>query len=198
MTAAPTVFIVDDDKAMCSSLQWLVESIRLPTESYPGAREYLSSFDDARPGCLLLDIRMPGMSGLDLQAELVRRGALIPVIIVTGHGDVPVAVRAMKAGAFDFIEKPFRDGNLLGVVQKALAADAKRRRAHTKREARAQRLASLTLREQEVVQFVVAGESSRQIAARLGLSEKTIEYHRGQIMKRLNTGSVAELVRVVL
>lgn len=198
METDPTVFVVDDDPAMRQSLRWLIESVNLAVETFPAAPEFLSGYDPNRPGCLVLDVRMPGMSGLDLQEELNRRRIDIPIIILTGYAEVPTAVRALKGGALDFIEKPFSDQLLLDRIQQAIASDRQVRERNLARAALAARVAHLTPREREVMQLVVAGSSNREIAAELGLSVKTVEVHRARVMEKMKVDSLAELVRLVL
>lgn len=197
-TPPPTVFVVDDDPAMRHSLAWLLESVALRVEVYGSAEAFLAAVDPSRLGCLVVDVRMPGMSGLELQDTLVRRGCPLPVIVITGHGDVPMAVRALRAGAVDFIEKPFNDQQLLDRVQEAmhrsrvLAADAARRRVA------ATRLARLTPRERQVADLVSAGKPNKIIAHVMNLSPKTVEVHRHNVMDKLEVASVADLIRLLL
>lgn len=198
MTIQPTVFVVDDDQAIRSSLEWLIESIGLQVETYATADEFMNSYYPGRSGCLLLDVRMPGMSGLELQEHLAQKQIRIPVIIITGHGDVPMAVRAMKSGAVDFIEKPFNDELLLESIRKALAVDEKQRQVQSQRARIAARLAHLTPREHEVMIMVTEGRSNKEIALDLGVSAKTVEAHRARVMEKMEAGSLAELVRMVL
>jgi len=194
----PIVFVVDDDRAMRDSLRWLLESIGLSVRTYATATEFLDDHDPAQPGCLVLDVRMPGMSGLDLQTELVQRGAELPTIVVTGHAEVAMAVRAVKAGAIDFIEKPFSDQLLLDRVRQALEIDRQSREIRTRREEARRRLASLSAREREVLGLVAAGKANKEIAAALGLSPKTVEVHRAHVMAKMAVDSLAELIRVAL
>lgn len=196
MMQEPTVFVVDDDDGLRRSLDWLFRSTKIPVETYPSAGDFLAAFDPSRPGCLLLDVKMPGMSGLELQRRLQEAGHQLPIIIITGHGDVPSAVQACKNGAFDFIEKPFSDQQLLSRVRQALEQDrAKREEDDGQREFR-QRFAHLTPREREVLAYVVAGCSSREVAGTLGLVVYTVENHRASIMRKLEVRSVADLVRL--
>jgi len=195
---AATVFIVDDDEAVRSSLRLLIRSVGLQAQAFAAAREFLDSYDARHPGCLVLDVRMPGMSGLELQQELNQRGATIPVVFITGHGDVPMAVEAMQQGAFDFLQKPFRDQDLLDRVQKAMARDAESRASMAARGEIVARLASLTPRETEVLRLVTRGKANKVVGAELGVSQRTVEIHRAHVMEKMRAGSLAELVRMVL
>ena len=194
----PIVFVVDDDRAMRDSLRWLLESIGLSVRTYPTAADFLSDHDPAQPGCLVLDVRMPGMSGLDLQTELANRGSELPTIVVTGHAEVAMAVRAVKAGALDFIEKPFSDQLLLDRVRQALEIDRQSREVRVRREDARRRLASLSAREREVLSLVAAGKANKEVAAALGLSPKTVEVHRAHVMSKMAVDSLAELIRVAI
>ena len=196
MVAEPTVFVVDDDPAMRESLVWLIESVGIAVETYGSARDFLRTYEVSRPGCLVLDVRMPGLSGLDLQDQLAARKVSLPVIIVTGYADVPMAVRALKAGAVDFIEKPFSDQQLLDRIQDAIEADALFREEEAERERVAGQMASLTPREEEVRGRVVDGKSNKVIASELGVSAKTVEAHRKRVMQKLRAGSLADLIRM--
>ena len=193
-----TVFVVDDDDAMRESLTWLIESVGLNVETYASADDFLKSYYPGRPGCVLLDVRMPGMSGLELQGHLQQQQVNVPVIMITGHGDVPMAVRAMKAGAIDFIEKPFNDEQLLESIRNALSIDDTRRDEQAFKAEIASRLAQLTPRESEVMDMVTAGKSNKEIANTLGVSAKTVEAHRAKVMEKMEAGSLAELVRLVV
>ena len=194
----PTVFVVDDDEAVRESIGWLVESEGLAAETFCSAAEFLQAYDPDRPGCLLLDVCMPDMSGMELQVKLASERITLPVIMVTGHGDVPLAVRAIKGGALDFIEKPIDQRGLVQCIRQALAIDAARRQERARWAEAERRLASLTLREREVLSLVVAGLFSKEIAFKLGISPKTIEVHRTHIMQKLGADSVADLVRLAL
>ena len=194
----PTVFVVDDDRAMRESLSWLLDSVGLRVRSYATAAEFLADHDPAQPGCLVLDVRMPGMSGLDLQAELARRGVELPTIVITGHAEVSMAVRAVKAGAIDFIEKPFSDQLLLDRVRQALEIDLEVREVRRRREDALRRLATLTAREREVLNLVVAGKQNKEVASELGVSPKTVEVHRAHVMSKMCVDSLAELIRITL
>jgi RNA polymerase sigma factor (sigma-70 family) len=196
--APATVFVVDDDQAMRSSLKWLIESVGLPVESFESADAFLKSYYPGRAGCLLLDVRMPGMSGLELQEYLNAHDIRIPVIIITGHGDVHMAVRAMKSGAVDFIEKPFNDELLLDAIRNALSLDERQRGHRAERAELAARLAHLTPREHEVMEMVTEGRSNKEIANALGVSAKTVEAHRARVMEKMQAGSLAELVRMAI
>jgi RNA polymerase sigma factor (sigma-70 family) len=198
MSAQETVFVVDDDQAMRSSLQWLIESMGMHVETYASAQAFLDAYYPGRAGCLLLDVRMPGMSGLELQAYLARREHRIPVIMITGHGDVAMAVKAMKNGAVDFIEKPFDDEALIISIRNALQHDEKQRALRAQRADIAARMAELTPREHEVMSMVTDGKSNKEIAAALGVSAKTVEVHRARVMDKMRADSLAELVRMVL
>lgn len=195
---APVVFVVDDDPAMRDSLRWLIESTGLNVETFGDAQTFLARIRPDLPGCLVLDVRMPGMSGLDLQAELTRRGIGLPTIVVTGHAEVPMAVRAVKAGAIDFIEKPFSDQLLLDRVRQGIEMDRLEREGRARRADVLRRMSLLTQREREVLDLVVAGRANKEIAATLRLSPKTVEVHRAHVMEKMQASSVAELVRLAL
>ena len=193
-----TVFIVDDDAAIRRSLRFLLESSGLSVETYGTAEAFLDRYDPGRPGCLILDVRMPGMSGLHLQEELCARGAILPIIIITGYGEVPMAVRALQKGACDFIEKPFSDQVLLESVRNALARNLEQRRRQAERHAALALLSRLTERERAVLGGVIAGKPNKVIAHDLGLQVKTVEAHRARVMKKLDAGSLAEVLRLTL
>lgn len=195
---SPTVYVVDDDPAMRSSLRWLIESVGLAVCTCASAREFLASYRDVGPGCLVLDVRMPGMSGLDLQVELTRQRIEIPILIITGYAEVPLAVRAMKAGAFDFIEKPFSDQTLLDRIRAAVALDEITRRRRAAREQVQARMRLLTQRERDVMERVISGKSNKVIAGDLELSMKTVEVHRSHVMDKLEATSLADLIRLAL
>jgi two-component system response regulator DctR len=198
MSASGTVYIVDDDEAVRSALQILLASCGLKSRAFSGAQELLLSLRADWQGCLLLDVRMPGMSGLDLHERLIARGVDLPVILLTGHGDVPMAVRAMKRGAFDFVQKPFNDQQLLDRIQQALALDE---RNHERRQQQAvlqERHKRLSVREREVAEHIVLGQTNKVIAAELGISERTVELHRARAMEKMETPSVAQLVEAML
>jgi FixJ family two-component response regulator len=196
-TLTQTVFVVDDDVAVRQSLSLLIRSMGLSVESFESAQAFLSSCDPERSGCLVLDIRMPGMSGLEMQEELHRRSIDLPVIFITGHGDVAMAVRAMKLGAVDFIEKPFNDQQLLDRINQALEVDRAARAARAERATLASRIELLSPREREVMDRIVAGQANKVIAIELGLSERTVEIHRAKVMTKTGARSLAELVTMV-
>ena len=195
---APVVFIVDDDEAVRSSLRLLLKSVGLVPSALASAREFLDKYDPAQPGCLVLDVRMPEMSGLELQEQLNLKGAVLPVIFITGHGDVPMAVEAMQAGAFDFLQKPFRDQDLIDRIQRALDKDRTNRAALNERTLIRERLQSLTPREREVLAMVTSGKANKIMAADLGVSQRTIEIHRARVMEKMSAASLAQLVRMVM
>ncbi len=197
MTPEPTVFVIDDDKAVRHFLRGLIASVNLRVEAFTSAQEFLAAYRSSSPGCLLLDIRMPGMSGLELQQELSVRGIDLPVIVLTGHGNVQVAVHAMKAGAVDFIEKPFNNELLLDRVQKAVAKSVDTYEDRIKRDEILNRRKLLTPRERQVLDLVVAGESNKGIARHLHISEKTVEIHRANVMGKMRAKSLADLVKMV-
>lgn len=199
-TGHRVVVIIDDDAAVRDSLKRLIESVGLSTLVYESADQLLDGDGNvlATAGCILLDIRMPGMSGLELQERLNSRGVTTPVIIISGHGDIPMAVRAMKAGAIDFVEKPFNDQHLLDQVYLALEKDAKARESRASDEEIQARYALLSPRERTVMSMVVNGKSNKEIAADLGLSQKTVEVHRARVMSKMQAGSLAELVRLAI
>ena len=190
------VYVVDDDAAVRQSMQYLVESVELQVEAYASADEFLAKFDPKASSCLVVDVRMPGMNGLELQERLAAQGATVPTIVMTGFGDVPTAVRAMKRGAFDFIEKPFHDQHMIDLIHACLAADAQWRRENTERDEIAACFVTLTNREREVLNLIVAGFSNKQAAAELGIVPKTVEAHRAKVMEKMHARSLAELVQM--
>jgi FixJ family two-component response regulator len=199
MTTAPgTVYLVDDDDAFRDATRWLLEGEGLSVVCYATADEFLSGYAPAAPGCLVLDIRMPGMSGLELQDELRSRDAFLPILFVTGHGEVPMAVEAIKKGAVDFIEKPFDGRRFLNLVEQALLYDAALREQRASEATLSARLATLTLRERQVMDGVIAGKSNKRIADELRISVKTVEAHRGHVMDKLETKTVPDLVRLAV
>lgn len=197
-TTDPIIFVVDDDEAVRLSTEMLVRSMGLRAESFDSAAEFLEDFDPQQPGCIILDIRMPGMSGLELQEHLNELDASIPVVFVTGHGDVPMAVKAMKAGAVDFLQKPFRDQELIDRVHAALDRDSQDREESDVRIRIQARIDTLTSREIEVMDQVVEGQANKEIAFDLGLSPRTVEIHRARVMSKMNAESLPDLVRKVL
>ena len=194
----PTVHIVDDDEAMRDSLKWLLESRGLKVELYASAEAFLRALDSDFCGCLVLDVRMPGMNGLELHEQLRARASTLPVIFITGHGDVPMAVSALKKGAADFIEKPFNDQEVLALIESCMKQDRADAAKRAESASAAQRLASLTPREREVLGLIVEGKLNKQIADDLGISIKTVEVHRSRVMEKMGVDSVAELVQLVL
>ena len=194
-----TVFIVDDDQAVARSLRWLIETVRLKVETFASAQAFLDGYDASKPGCLVLDVRMPGMSGLELQERLAARRAYhVPIIFITGHGDVQMAVRAVQAGAYDFVEKPFNDQDLLDRIQRAIGFDAEQRGKEVQRAQLRSLFASLTPREREVLDLVVEGMSNKAIANTLGLSAKTVEVHRAKVMEKMQARSLSDLVKMAM
>jgi FixJ family two-component response regulator len=190
--------VVDDDSGVRNAMRSLLKSVGLDSQLFASAQEFLAAWQPAQHGCLVLDIRMPGMSGLELQQQLNLRGAVIPVIFMTGHGDVPMAVEAMQHGAFDFLQKPFRDQDLLDRIQRALAKDAELRTALGEHNRIRSHLESLTAREREVLDLMTQGKQNKAIAQDLGVSPRTVEIHRARVMEKMNAQSVAELVRMML
>jgi two-component system response regulator FixJ len=193
-----TVFVVDDDPAMRESLSYLIGSVGIRVRTFENAQAFLDQHDSGDRGCLVLDVRMPGMSGLELQEHLNQQGLSLPVVMVTGYGDVPMAVRALKSGALDFLEKPFTDQELLDRVNEALHVDERLRRLEEKRSLFDARVSRLTKRESQVMHLVVDGKSNKLIAHELGLSPKTVEVHRSRVMDKMEAGSLAQLLRLVI
>ncbi len=196
--APSLVYVVDDDEAVRDSLKWLLEANRYQVVCFARAEDFLNQYDPARTACLILDVRMPGMSGLELQEQLVARDANLPILFITGHGDVPMAVATMKKGAVDFIEKPFNDAALRTSVERMLSAAETEAEARRRGQERGALLARLTARERQVLDCIVAGRLNKQIADDLGISIKTVEAHRANIMDKLNAGTVADLLRLAL
>jgi FixJ family two-component response regulator len=197
-TSRATIFVVDDDAAVRDAMKLLLRALGQPVESYGSGAEFLEGYREDRAGCLVLDIRMPGMSGLELQQKLNERHSILPIIFITGHGDVPMAVEAMQAGAVDFIQKPFRDQDLIDRINQALEKDGANRAALGERAEIRKRLETLTPREREVLDLVVHGKANKVIAGDLRLSQRTVEIHRARVMEKMQASSLAHLVRMVL
>jgi two-component system, LuxR family, response regulator FixJ len=197
-TRQQQVFVVDDDDPVRDAIGMLLETVDIPYQTFPSAQAFLEAYDPARPGCLVLDIRMPGIGGLELQQMLIDRDARIPIIFITGHGDVPMAVEAMKRGAVDFIRKPFHDQELLDRIQEALQLESGQRAEFAVVEDLRARLSALTPREHEVFERVAAGQANKVVAIDLGISERTVEIHRSQVMHKTGARSLADLVRMKL
>jgi two-component system response regulator FixJ len=197
-TKNPQVMVVDDDSGVRNAMRSLLKSVGLECSLFASAQEFLDAHDPSQPGCLLLDIRMPGMSGLELQQQLNLRGAVIPVIFMTGHGDIPMAVEAMQHGAFDFLQKPFRDQDLLDRIQRAVTKDGELRKSLGEHARIKSHLESLTPREREVLDLMTQGKQNKAIAQDLGVSPRTVEIHRARVMEKMSAQSVAELVRMML
>jgi two-component system, LuxR family, response regulator FixJ len=198
MTAAPTVFVVDDNAGVRNSLRALLESAGLAVATYASGEEFLAAYDPERPGCLVLDVRLRQSSGLDLQDDLRRRKAMLPIIVLTGHGNVPTSVRALKAGAVDFLQKPAPPKLLLERIRAALDSDRQTRALTTERADVLEQLAHLTPREREVMELLIAGKTSKEIAVAMKVSVRTIEGHRRMVLSKMNVSSAAQLVRTVL
>ncbi len=194
--ASPVVFVVDDDASVRKAIESLLRSVRIAVRSFGSAREFLASPPTDGPACLVLDVHLPGLSGLDLQRELAARGSSLPIVFITGHGDIPMSVRAMKAGAVEFLPKPFHDQDLLDAIQSGVDKDRAARQASAAQEDLRARLDSLTPRERQVLELVVAGMLNKQIAYDLNISEVTVKIHRGRAMHKLQADSLAELVRM--
>jgi RNA polymerase sigma factor (sigma-70 family) len=197
MTRAPVVFVVDDDPSVRSSLKFLLSSVGLQVESFDSAETFLQRKPPDAPSCLVLDVRLRGLSGLDFQRELAARSIRIPIVFVTGHGDIPMSVRAMKAGAIEFLTKPYRDQDMLDAVRIALERDRARREQEKDLTDLRQRFDSLTPREQEVISMVVSGMLNKQIAGELRTAENTVKVHRSRAMEKMNAQSFADLVRMI-
>ena len=198
MTGAPVVFVIDDDPSVRSSLKFLISTVGLQVESFDSADSFLLRKPPDVPCCLVLDVRLPGLSGLDFQRELTARNIRIPIVFVTGHGDIPMSVRAMKAGAVEFLTKPFRDQDLLDGIRIALERDRDRREQEKEARDLQQRFESLTHREQEVIFMVASGMLNKQIAGQLGTAENTVKVHRSRAMEKMHAQSLADLVRMIV
>lgn len=194
----PIVYVVDDDQAMVESLSWIIESVGLRAKTFIRTQDFLDQYNPLQHGCLLLDVRMPGMSGPELQLRLNDKGATIPIIFISGHGDVPLAVRVMKAGAVDFLTKPFNDQLLLESINKALRLDKINREKQQENAQAEAKFALLSPRELQVMQGIVAGKQNKVISSELNISLKTVEAHRASVMKKMSVRSVPELVKLVL
>jgi FixJ family two-component response regulator len=194
--AQPVVFVIDDDASVRDALSSLFRSVGLRVKLFTSAAEFLNTEASAAPSCLVLDVRLPGVSGLDFQAELAKANKHIPIIFITGHGDIPMTVKAMKAGAVEFLTKPFRDQDMLDAVQLAFAKDRQRRESEKTSSNLRANFEALTSREQEVMAFVTAGLMNKQIAAEIGVSEITVKFHRGNLMRKMGARSLADLVNM--
>lgn len=196
MNAKPTVFIVDDDYAVRDSFSMLFETLGIAVECFPSAEEFLEVYDPERPGCLVLDVNMPGMRGIELHEELIRRGNHIPIIFLTAHGDIPMTVRAIKAGAIDFLTKPIQAKQLIDHVKRAFVHDAELHEQAMQEKARCARLSVLSPREYEVMMLAVTGFSNKDIARKLGISYRTVEIHRSRVLEKTGTHSFLELAHL--
>lgn len=194
----PTAYVVDDDESIRTLWRWLLESNGITARTFATAGEFIESYRGGDPGCLVLDLQLPGMSGLELQQYLKSRDIELPIVFVTGHGDVPAAVSALKGGAVDFVEKPFGYREVIAIIQKAFARDAEIRDARTRRSRAAGRFAALTEREREVLQRIIEGKQNKVIASELDISVKTVEFHRAKVMEKIGVTSVAELVQIAM
>jgi two-component system response regulator FixJ len=198
MSEQEQVYVVDDDEAVRDSIGMLLETVDIPYVTYPDAQSFLEEVDASKVNCLVLDIRMPGMSGLELQEKLAAMKVEVPIVFITGHGDIPMAVEAMRRGAVDFLRKPFRDQELLDRIQEALSRDAENRDHAADSESVMEQVADLTPREQEVFKRVATGQANKVIAIELGISERTVEIHRSNVMQKTSSRSLADLVRLLI
>jgi RNA polymerase sigma factor (sigma-70 family) len=198
MSSESTVFLVDDDQSLREALQWLLESVELPVEVFASAAEFLAAYDPARPGCIVLDIRMPGMSGLELQSQLNQKESPPPIIVITGHGDVPTCVRAFEGGAFAFLEKPVNHQQFLDHIQRAIEQDQENRQAGPASPELAAKIEKLTPREREVMDLLASGKTMKQIAMQLEISIQTCSKHRSRVLEKLGVDTDVELVRLLL
>jgi two-component system, LuxR family, response regulator FixJ len=194
----PTVMVVDDDSGVRNAMRLLLKSVGLECALFSSAQEFIAQYQPEQPGCLVLDIRMPAMSGLELQQQLNLRGAVIPVIFMTGHGDIPMAVEAMQHGAFDFLQKPFREQDLIDRIQRAILKDDELRKSLGENSRIRSHLESLTPREREVLDLMTKGKQNKEIGQDLGVSPRTVEIHRARVMEKMGAHSIAELVRMML
>lgn len=194
----PLVFVVDDDGEVTTQIEQLLETVGLKTQIHHSAREFLDSYQPDQPGCIVLDIRMPGMSGMELQAKLVAESIALPIVFLTGYGDVPMAVKAMKMGAVSFIEKPFRNQVLVDAIHEAMATAGKVRRQQQERNRVEEKLAKLTKRERQIMEILLTGKTTKTVAAKLGISRKTVDYHRARIIYKMRVGSLLEIAQMVL
>lgn len=194
----PQVYVVEDDEAVRDSLQLLLKTEGYKVASFPEATSFLEAWSPDMNGCIVLDIRMPGMSGMELQKELVSRGSELPIIFVTGHGDVPLAVEAMQLGAVDFVQKPYRDQELLEKIRKAMELDAQRQELRVEKQEIQRRMDTLTPREREIMEMMIDGNANKVIAIDLNISQRTVEIHRSRVMQKMGTHSLAQLVRMVM
>jgi two-component system response regulator FixJ len=197
-TFEPTAYVVDDDESICTLWRWLMESNGIAVQTFATAAEFIENYRPDGPACLVLDVHLPGMSGLQLQEYLTQKGIEIPIVFVTGHGDVPTAVSAIKGGAVDFIEKPFSYRDVLAIIKRAFERDLESRRRRAQQAHIAERLATLTDREAEVMRRVVEGKLNKVIAGELDISVKTVEFHRARVMEKMGVGSVAALVQLLV
>ncbi|MEX0642118.1 MAG: response regulator [Pirellulales bacterium] len=198
ISVEPTVYVIDDDQDVREAIEWTAKTVGLNVASFASPSDFFAAFEPESPGCIVIDLRLPEMSGLQLQAQLAQRGSMHPFIVISGHGDVPIAVEAMRQGAMDFLEKPYPRQRLLDAIQAALGADAKLREEMREEKRVAAKLALLTARERQILDFVSSGLLTKQIAAELGLSPKTVEVHRSRIMSNLDVDSIVQLTKLLV